>query len=110
MVANWKLCGKWPREKPRSPSSRSASGPVSLVERVQLIQPPQVQRNHGLEVAADRVEAADHTGAPAERDDRDAAVRAEPQDLGYLFLRVGQQHRVRCVLHAGILAAQQVQC
>ena len=29
MVANWKLCGKWPSEKPCSPSRRSACGPVT---------------------------------------------------------------------------------
>ncbi len=29
MVANWKLCGKWPSENPCSPSRRSACGPVT---------------------------------------------------------------------------------
>ena len=48
--------------------------PGHLVERVQFVEAAQVQRHHGLEVAADRVEPADHAGAAAERDDRDAAV------------------------------------
>ena len=80
-----------------------------LVERVQFVQPAQVQRDHGLEVAADRIQAADHAGAAAERDDRDAVVRAVPQDRGDLVFVAGQQHRVGRVLDAGVLAAQQVQ-
>ncbi len=74
-----------------------------------LVEPPQVQRHDGLEVAADRIQAADHAGAPAERDDRNAVVRAIPNDLGYLFFVAGQQYRIWRILHAGILAAQQVQ-
>ena len=94
----------------RSGQSRAQLGfPGHLVEGVQLVQPPQIQRHHGLEVAANRIKAADHAGAAAERDDRDAVVRAVSQDRGDLFFAAGQQHRVGCVLHAGILAAQQVQ-
>ena len=119
MVANWKLCGKWPSEKPRSPSSRSASGPVTPApssaspdtssSECSWFEPAQVERDHGLEVAADRIEAADHAGAPAERDDGNAVVRAVPQDRGDLVVVAGQQHRVGCVLDAGVLAAQQVE-
>ena len=119
MVANWKLCGKWPREiaalaeqafgvRPGQAGAQLGL-PGDLVERVKLVQPPQVQRHHGLEVAADRIEAADHAGAAAERDDRNAVVRAEPQDRGYLLVTAGQEHRVGRVLHTGVLAAQQVQ-
>jgi len=36
-------------------------------------------------------------------------VRAEPQDRGYLLVTAGQEHRIGCILHTGILAAQQVQ-
>ena len=79
-----------------------------LVERVQLVEAPQVQRYHGLELAAHGIEPADHAGAAAERDDGDAALRAEAQDLGDLVFVAGQQHRVGRVLDTGILASQQV--
>jgi hypothetical protein len=36
-------------------------------------------------------------------------VRAIPNDLGYFFFVAGQQYRVWRILHAGILATQQVQ-
>ena len=47
-----------------------------LVEPVQFVEPAQVQRDDGAELAADRVEPADHAGAAAERHDRDAVVRS----------------------------------
>ena len=76
---------------------------------MQFVQAPQVQRDDGLEVAADRVKAADHAGATAERDDGDAARGAIADDLGYFFLVTGYQYGVGRILYAGILAAQQVQ-
>ena len=80
-----------------------------LVEPVQLVQSTQVQRDHGLEVAADRVKAADHAGAPSERDDRNAVLRAISENRGHIFFIAGQQHRVGRILYAGVLAAQQIQ-
>ena len=76
---------------------------------MQFVQPAQVERDHGLELAAQRIEAADHTGAAAERDDGDAALPAQPQDRGDLVFVAGQQHRVGRVLHSGIRASQQVE-
>jgi hypothetical protein len=80
-----------------------------LVEGQQLVEASQIQRHHRGEVAADRIEPADHTGATAERDDGDAVLRAIPQDLGDLVVGAGQQNRVGCILNAGVLAPQQVQ-
>ena len=80
-----------------------------LVEIQQLVEASQVQRHRCGEVAADRIESADHTGAAAERDDGDAVLRAIPQDLGHLVVGAGQQNRIGSILKAGVLAAQQVQ-
>ena len=119
MVANSKLCGKWPSEKPCSPSSRSACGPVTPAPRSaspemssrrhQLVEPAQVQRDDGVESAAVGVEAADHAGAAAERHHRDPPLRAVPQHLGDLVLGARSQDRVGRVLRFSVLAAQQVQ-
>ena len=80
-----------------------------LVERVQLVQPAQVERYHGLELAAQRIESTHDAGAAAERDDGDAALPAHAEDLGHVFFVGGQEHRVRCVLDSGIPSAQQVE-
>ncbi len=80
-----------------------------LVEAVELIEAAQVERHDGLEVAAQRVEAADHAGPAAERHDRDAALGAVGEDRGDLVVIAGQQNRVGCVLNAGVLAPQQIQ-
>ncbi|SHW55368.1 Uncharacterised protein [Mycobacteroides abscessus subsp. abscessus] len=80
-----------------------------LVEGDESVQAAQVQRHDGGEAVADRVESADHAGATAERDDRDAVFGAVLKHLGDLVLGARQQDRVRRVLLAGVLAAQQVQ-
>ncbi len=80
-----------------------------LVETVQGIEAAQIQRDDGGEITAFRVQAAHHAGAATERDDRDPAFAADPQDLGHIVLIGREQHGVRCVLNAGILAAQQIQ-
>ena len=84
--------------------------PGHLVEGMQCVESAQVQRDDGLEVTARRVQAADHTGAAAERDDRDAVVGAEPEHRGDLVLTARNQHRVGRVLDAEVPAPQQVQC
>ena len=80
-----------------------------LVELQQLVEAPQIQRHRCRELAADRIEPADHAGAATERDDGDAVLRAVPQDRGDLVVGAGQQHRVGSILKTGVLAPQQIQ-
>src|SRR5947209_13364568 len=65
-----------------------------LVEGQQLVEAPQIQRHRRGEIAPDRVEPADHTGAAAERDDGDAVLRAVLQDRGDLVVRAGPPNGV----------------
>ena len=83
--------------------------PGHLVEPPQSVHPAQVQRHHGLEPPARRVEAADHRGAATEGNHGDAPVGAEPQHRGHVVVAAGQQHRVGCVLDAEVATSQQVQ-
>ena len=77
---------------------------------MQFVQPAQIERDHGLELTAQRIEAADDAGASAEGDDGDAALPAQPQDVGDLVFVAGQQHGIGCVLDSRVAAAQQVEC
>lgn len=61
-----------------------------------------------MKPAPDRVQAADHAGAAAERDDRDPPLGAEREQGGDLLLAAGQHHGVRRVLLGPAAAAQQV--
>ena len=74
-----------------------------------LVEAPQIQRHSCRELAADRIEPADHAGATTERDDGDAMLPAIAQNLGDVPLVTGQHHRVGRVLHIRIVAAQQIQ-
>ena len=58
---------------PVTPAPNSAS-PETSSKDVQLVEAAQVQRHRRGEVAADRVESADHAGAAAEGDDGDAVL------------------------------------
>jgi hypothetical protein len=80
-----------------------------LVEVQQLVEASQIQRYRCGELAPDRVESADHTGAATERDDGDAVLRAVLQGCGDLVVGSGQQHGIRSILLTGVLAPQQVQ-
>ena len=53
-----------------------------LVERMQLVEAAQIQRDHRAELAAGGIEPADDAGAAAERDDGDAVLGAVAQDRG----------------------------
>jgi hypothetical protein len=112
-LANSKLWGKCPREYPCCASNCSARAELSLtgnlVEGEQLVEAPQVQRQHGAEIAPDGIESAHHAGATAERDDCDAMLRAVPQYRGNLIISAGQQHRVGSILHTGVFAPQQIE-
>ena len=59
-----------------------------LVEPVQGVEAAQVQGDDGVEVAADRIEAADHAGAAAERHDGDALAASR--------IRESARPRPRC--------------
>jgi hypothetical protein len=83
--------------------------PGDLVEVVQVVEPAQIQRDHGGELAADGVQSADNAGSAAERDDGDAVLGAVGEQRGDLVLVRGQQDRVRCVLTVDLVAAQQIQ-
>ena len=80
-----------------------------LVEGDQPVEAAQIKRHHGAELAADRIEPADHAGAAAERDHGDAVLGAVAQDRGDGVVVAGQQHGVGRVLDAGVLAPQQVE-
>jgi hypothetical protein len=76
---------------------------------VQFVEAAKVQRHHRLEIAAHRVQPADHAGAASERDDRNAVISAESKDLGHLFVVLREQHRIRSVLDTEVPASQQVE-
>jgi len=80
-----------------------------LVEPVQRVEAAQIQRHHGGEVAADRVQPAHDAGPPAERHHRDALRAAVLEDRRDLLLVGGQQYRVGCVLNSAIAPTQQVE-
>ena len=76
---------------------------------MQLVEPAQIQRDHGCEPIALGVQPADDAGAAAERDDCDAPLGALTQDLGDLVLVARHQHGVGRVLF-GVRASEQVEC
>lgn len=80
-----------------------------LVEPVQGVKAAKVHGDDGVEVTADRVQAADHTGAAAEGHHGDAMARAVLEDLLNVILIAGQNHRVGGVLPK-FLAAQEIRC
>ena len=118
IVANWKLCGKCPSEKPRSPSRRSASGPVtpapsSASPETSSRECSSFSRRRSSDITAlnsPRSGSSPPTTLVPPPNGTTAMLRCpqQPQDRGNLVFVAGQQHRIRRVLDSGILASQQV--
>lgn len=83
-------------------------GAADRVEVGEGVEATQVQGDDGREAAACRVQAADHTGAAAERDDRDALGGAVLQHREDIVVIGGEDDGVGGVLFARGAAAQQV--
>ena len=78
-----------------------------LVEPVQGIEAAQVEADHGVELAADRVQTADDAGAAAERDHGDALLRAVVEHAGHVVVVPGEDDSIGSIL-IDLPAAQQV--
>ena len=119
IVANWKLCGKCPSEKPRSPSRRSASGPVTPAPSSAS---PETSSSECSSFSLRR--SSDITALNSPRSGSSPPTTLVPppngttamlrcphnaQDRGDLVFVGGQQHGVRRVLDSAISSPQQVE-
>ena len=92
----------------RQPQTRpERRGQRPLVDREHAVHSREVERDQRCEVTAQRLEAADHARAAAERHDRHARLRADREHRRHLLVARRRHHRIGCVLaRAGALGEQ----